>query len=135
MAESPPTPRSCAVPYLCGHLYLWLGSTAPTGQDELANAYSALFFGAPIINTILLPVLMAVLASRLWDVEVKGYTAKLLYTLQSRRSLFFGKAVFGLGGIDADGLRWKPPSILLLGHTQGTPRPFRGQFAYLNSAR
>ena len=35
-------------------LYLWLGSTAPTGQDELANAYSALFFGAPIINTILL---------------------------------------------------------------------------------
>ena len=71
-------------------LYLWLGSTAPTGQDELATAYSALFFGAPIINTILLPVLMAVLASRLWDVEVKGYTAKLLYTLQSRRSLFFG---------------------------------------------
>ena len=39
-------------------LYLWLGSTAPTGQDELANAYSALFFGTPIINTILLPVLM-----------------------------------------------------------------------------
>ena len=49
--------------------------------------------------TRLLPVLMAVLASRLWDVEVKGYTAKLLYTLQSRRSLFFGKAVFGLGEI------------------------------------
>ena len=46
-------------------LYLWLGSTAPTGQDEQANAYSALFYGVPIINTILLPVLMAVLASRL----------------------------------------------------------------------
>ena len=29
-------------------LYLWLGSTAPTGQDELANAYSALFFGVPM---------------------------------------------------------------------------------------
>ena len=78
---------------------LWCQSAAPTGADELASAYSALFYSLPIINTILLPVLMAVLASRLWDVEVKGYTAKLLYTLQSRRSLFFGKAVFGLGEI------------------------------------
>ena len=94
-------------------LYLWLGSTAPTGQDELANAYSALFFGAPIINTILLPVLMAVLASRLWDVEVKGYTAKLLYTLQSRSSLFFGKAVFGLGEIVLMVALQSPPAPLL----------------------
>ena len=99
-------------------LYLWLGSTAPTGQDELANAYSALFYGVPIINTILLPVLMAVLASRLWDVEVKGYTAKLLYTLQSRRSLFFGKAVFGLGEIVLM-VALEAAVLLLLGHTQG----------------
>lgn len=35
-----------------------------------------------------MPLAMAILASRLWDVEVKGCTAKLLYTLQSRRSLF-----------------------------------------------
>ena len=28
--------------------------------------------------------------------EIKGNTAKLLYTLQSRRSLFAGKAVFGV---------------------------------------
>lgn len=113
-------------------LYLWLGSTAPTGQDELANAYSALFFGAPIINTILLPVLMAVLASRLWDVEVKGYTAKLLYTLQSRRSLFFGKAVFGLGEIVLM-VALEAAVLLLLGHTQGYTEAFpAGQFAYLN---
>ena len=39
---------------------------------------------------------MAALASRLWDMEVKGGTMKLLYTLQSRRSLLMGKAVFGL---------------------------------------
>ena len=45
---------------------------------------------------ILLPVAMAALASRLWDMEVKGGTMKLLYTLQSRRSLLMGKAVFGL---------------------------------------
>ena len=104
-------------------LYLWLGSTAPTGQDELANAYSALFYGVPIINTILLPVLMAVLASRLWDVEVKGCTAKLLYTLQSRRSLFFGKAVFGLGEIVLM-VALKPPSSCCWGTRKATPRPF-----------
>ena len=69
-------------------LYLWLGSTAPTGQDELANAYSALFFGAPIINTILLPVLMAVLASRLWDVEVCKAAA---VCSSARRCLGWGK--------------------------------------------
>ena len=28
--------------------------------------------------------------------EIKGNTTKLLYTLQSRRSLFAGKAVFGV---------------------------------------
>ena len=113
-------------------LYLWLGSTAPTGQDELANAYSALFYGVPIINTILLPVLMAVLASRLWDVEVKGCTAKLLYTLQSRRSLFFGKAVLGLGEIVLM-VALEAAVLLLLGHTQGYTEAFpTGQFAYLN---
>ena len=60
---------------------LWCQSAAPTGADELASAYSALFYSLPIINTILMPLAMAILASRLWDVEVKGCTPKLLYTL------------------------------------------------------
>ena len=38
-------------------------------------------------------------ASRLWDIEVKGSTTKLLYTLQSRRSLFAGKALLGTGEV------------------------------------
>ena len=41
-------------------VYLWAGAAAPTGADELANAYSALFFGVPIINTILMPLAMAI---------------------------------------------------------------------------
>ena len=53
---------------------LWCQSAAPTGADELASAYSALFYSLPIINTILMPLAMAILASRLWDVEVKGCT-------------------------------------------------------------
>ena len=69
-------------------VYLWAGAEAPTGADELANAYSALLFALPVLNAILMPIVMALIASRLWDMEVKGSTTKLLYTLQSRRSLF-----------------------------------------------
>ena len=42
---------------------LWCQSAAPTGADELASAYSALFYSLPIINTILMPLAMAILAS------------------------------------------------------------------------
>lgn len=75
---------------------LWTGSLLSPGPDELANAYSALFYSIPVDNVLIFPIVMAVLASRLWDMEVKGSTWKLLYTLQSRRSLFLGKALFGI---------------------------------------
>ena len=48
------------------------------------------------MNTVLMPVGMAMLASRLWDVEAKGNMPKLLYTLQSRRSLFAAKVLLGM---------------------------------------
>ena len=80
-------------------VYLWAGAEAPTGADELANAYSALLFALPVLNAILMPIVMALIASRLWDMEVKGSTTKLLYTLQSRRSLFAGKALLGTGEV------------------------------------
>ena len=79
-----------------GIVVLWVGGLAPAAPDELANGYSALLYSLPVIEAILMPVMMAVLASRLWDMEIKGNTPKLLYTLQSRRSLFVGKAVFGV---------------------------------------
>ncbi len=63
---------------LCGHGAALVPVAAPTGADELASAYSALFYSLPIINTILMPLAMAILASRLRDVEVKGCTPKLL---------------------------------------------------------
>lgn len=80
-------------------VYLWAGAQAPTGADELANAYSALLYVLPALNAILMPIVMALIASRLWDMEVKGSTTKLLYTLQSRRSLFAGKALLGTGEV------------------------------------
>ena len=79
-----------------GIVVLWGGGLAPADPEELANGYSALLFSLPVIEAILMPVMMAVLASRLWDMEIKGNTTKLLYTLQSRRSLFAGKAGFGV---------------------------------------
>lgn len=53
-------------------VYLWAGAQAPTGADELANAYSALLYVLPALNAILMPIVMALIASRLWDMEVKG---------------------------------------------------------------
>ena len=73
-------------------MILWVGGLAPSDPGELANGYSALLYSIPVIEAILMPVLMAVLASRLWEIEVKGSMPKLLYTLQERRSLFAGKA-------------------------------------------
>ena len=77
-------------------MIIWVGGLSPSSPEELANGYSALFYSIPVINTIILPVMMSLLASRLWDMEVKGNTIKMLYTLQSRRSLFTGKALFGI---------------------------------------
>ena len=82
--------------FIPGIVVLWVGGLAPADPEELANGYSALLYSLPVIEAILMPVMMAVLASRLWDMEIKGNTTKLLYTLQSRRSLFAGKAVFGV---------------------------------------
>ena len=112
-------------------LVLWVGGLSPTSPEELANGYSALFYSVPVIEAILLPVMMAVLASRLWDIEVKGSTAKLLYTLQSRRSLFAGKALFGaLEVLLLTVLMLGPLPLLGKLHHYTEVFPF-GQFVYL----
>ena len=111
-------------------VYLWAGAAAPTGADELANAYSALLFALPVLNAILMPIVMALIASRLWDMEVKGSTTKLLYTLQSRRSLFAGKALLGTGEVLLMVTLEMAVSILL-GRVQGYTEAFPAEpFVY-----
>lgn len=78
---------------------LWAGYSAPDGAKSVDDGFHALLYTVPIMNAVLMPVGMAMLASRLWDVEVKGNTPKLLYTLQSRRSLFVAKALLGTGEV------------------------------------
>lgn len=111
---------------------VWVGGvSAPSDPEELANGYSALFYSIPVVNCILMPVLAAVLASRLWDMEVKGCTLKLLYTLQSRRSLFAAKSLLGFGEVLLVVLL-EETSLLLLGRLNGYTEAFpAGQFVYL----
>lgn len=112
-------------------IVVWVGGLQPAGEDELANGYSALFYSIPIINAILLPVMMSVLASRLWDMEVKGSTTKLLYTLQSRESLFAGKVCFGLLEVLLTTV-FEMGMLRILGLAQGYTEKFpAGQFWYL----
>lgn len=66
------------------------------GTDELVTGYLMLFHHMPVVNTILLPIMIAVIASRLCDMEVKGDTLKLLYTLQNRARFFDCKYLNGI---------------------------------------
>ena len=115
-----------------GIVVLWVGGLAPADPEELANGYSALLYSLPVIEAVLMPVMMAVLASRLWDMEIKGNTAKLLYTLQSRRSLFAAKAALGLAEIFLI-VTLEAAGAPLIGHLQHytQPYPAAGQAAYL----
>ncbi|MGN0984314.1 MAG: ABC transporter permease [Gemmiger sp.] len=70
--------------------------SAPSAANRPAQGYTMLFYSLPLYHATLFPVAMGMLASRLWDVETKGGMPKLLYTLQTRRSLFCAKALVGL---------------------------------------
>lgn len=65
-------------------------------SEELNTGYLLLFHHLPMMNTILLPMMAAVIASRLCDMEIKGDTLKLLYTMQKQTSLFDCKYLAGL---------------------------------------
>ncbi|MDO4943021.1 MAG: ABC transporter permease [Lachnospiraceae bacterium] len=76
---------------------LWmLWQLSKASLNELANGYFMLFYHLPIMNTILLPIMIAVIASRLCDMEIKGDTLKLLYTMQKSSRFFDCKFLCGL---------------------------------------
>lgn len=75
---------------------LWSTQTGGTGEDRLAQGYSGLFYSVPVMNTVVMPLGTAVLASRLWDLESKERSCRQLLTLQSRGALFLGKTVMAV---------------------------------------
>lgn len=73
---------------------IWqLGYASP---DEIDAGYFLLFHHLPIMNTILLPMMAAVIASRLCDMEIKGDTLKLLYTMEKETAFFYCKYLAGV---------------------------------------
>ncbi len=75
---------------------LWASQTGGTNSDRLTSGYSGLFYSIPLINTVVMPIGTAVLASRIWDIESRENNCRLLFTLQTRWTLFLSKTVFGV---------------------------------------
>ena len=71
----------------------WILSDA--GAEELMDGYRWIFSNLSIINTILLPALLSMLASRLCDMEIKGNTLKLICTMEKKGRLFDMKFLTG----------------------------------------
>ncbi len=66
-------------------LFLWGGAGQRNLSDyDLAQGYSYLLCQLPVLNCIIMPIMLAVIASRICDIEVKGQTWKLLFTLQDK---------------------------------------------------
>lgn len=70
-------------------LFLWGTVSQRNLSDyDLAQGYSWLLFQVPVLNCVLMPVMLAVTASRICDMEVKGQTWRLLFTLQNKGGFY-----------------------------------------------
>lgn len=79
-----------------GIVFLWsLWGIQDVSEDQIRDGYRMLFLQIPLIDTILLPIMIAMLASRLCDAEVKGDTLKLLCTMERKGRLFDMKLLMG----------------------------------------
>lgn len=79
-----------------GFTFLWIGwVVSDADAADLADGYRWMFSNLSLINTILLPTMLAMLASRLCDMEIKGNTLKLLCTLEKKGTLFDVKLLTG----------------------------------------
>ncbi|MCM1064579.1 MAG: ABC transporter permease [Eubacterium sp.] len=70
-------------------LFLWgLAGQRSLSDYDLAQGYSYLLYQLPVLNCILMPIMLAVISSRICDMEVKGQTWKLLFTLQDKGGFY-----------------------------------------------
>ncbi|MBS6640294.1 MAG: ABC transporter permease [Clostridiaceae bacterium] len=66
----------------------------PTAR-ELQQGWATLLYNFPMLNAMMTPVIAAVVASRMADIEHKGQTLKLLETVQRTGTLFDAKFLCG----------------------------------------
>lgn len=68
---------------------LWaVWQVASMDSGEFSTGYMMFFYQLPPMNAIMLPLMLSVIASRICDMEVKGDTMKILFTLQKRTGFF-----------------------------------------------
>ena len=65
-------------------------------QEELPFGYFSLLYQYPVMNAILIPLMVSVVASRICNMEVKGDTMKILFTLEKRGHFFDCKFLMGM---------------------------------------
>lgn len=63
---------------------------------ELASGWMSLLYSLSVLDGVMMPTIMSLLASRLADIEHKGNTYKQLRTLRPAASLYQAKALCGL---------------------------------------
>lgn len=82
---------------LLGMQFAWILWTAKSANEkDPTQGWLNLLHTLPLLNVIMMPTIMAVLASRLSDLEHKGNTYKLLRTLRRPGILFNAKVLCGL---------------------------------------
>lgn len=78
-------------------IILWiLWSMEDAHVEQIRDGYRMAFIQIPLLDTTLMPTMIAMLASRLCDVEVKGDTLKLLCTMERKGRLFDMKFLMGI---------------------------------------
>lgn len=79
-------------------IFAWIFWAMGRMDDLLINSqgYYYLLLSLPLMNGIFLPTLLACAESRLCDIELKGNTFKMLWTMQPRHSVYHIKLVFGI---------------------------------------
>ena len=65
-------------------------------ESERVQGWLGTLYSMPLVNSIMMPTIIAVLASRLADIEHKGNTYKQLKTLRDANALFHAKVFCGL---------------------------------------
>lgn len=77
--------------------FLWtLWAQTYKNTDSPMQNWMALFYNVSTINCVVMPILVAVTASKLVDIEHKGNTLKLLKTLEGGYRLFNSKFICGI---------------------------------------
>lgn len=97
--------------------------------SDSVQGWMALFYNFSTINCIIMPILTAIVASRLVDIEHKGNTLKLLKTLQKSSNLFNSKFICGIL-IMISAVLMQGASILIIGLINDYDNIPYGYFAY-----